>query len=152
MAGEVRRLKFLEGVVVNAPVSYSIASGSILSFASDADYVTYEGAEQIGSYYYNTTKNTIRLYGNNGWKDYAIETRSGVVDIPNGADSLTVAFSSAYQDANYFVNCSIICNDSNPIFLNFIIKNMTVNGFDIKLNAQTDSANYKLSYQIGAKI
>lgn len=152
MAGEVRRLKFLEGVTVVAPVSYSIASGSILAFANDADYVASEGTAQDGSYYYNTTLNVIRLYGNNGWQSYGHEKRSGIVDLAFAEDSKIITFSSPYQDANYVPSVSILCDDSNPIFMQFIIKNVTVNGFEVKLNSATDSINYKIAYSIGAQI
>lgn len=102
MAGEVRRLKFLEGLTVASPSSVA-ASG--------------------------------------------IE-RAAIVNLSPGDSSKTVTFSSALSDANYILVCSIICDDSNPIFLNLIVYNKTVNGFSVKLNAQVDSNNYKLAYQV----
>lgn len=72
-----------------------------------------------------------------------------VYSIPNGVNLISISFATARPDSNYSVSFGIECNDSNPIFLNGIIQNKTVNGFDIILNAPTDSANYKLNYKVG---
>jgi len=69
--------------------------------------------------------------------------------IPNGIGIISIAFATARVDANYVVIPSFECNDVSPIFLQWVIQNKTVNGFDILMNAPTDSANYKLNYTIG---
>lgn len=69
--------------------------------------------------------------------------------IPNNTGILSIVFGTARVDTNYAVKFSFECNDASPIFLMGIIQNKTVNGFDILMNAPTDSANYKLNYTIG---
>lgn len=76
----------------------------------------------------------------------ALLHRSNIVSISNGASSVSVTFSTAFNNATYTVECSIECNDSTPIFLQWIIQNKTSSGFDVIFNAPTDSANYKLNY------
>lgn len=103
MAGEIRRLKFSEGVTVTSPINYSFISGL-----------------------------------------------SGTVNLSLGDSSKTVTFATAWIDVNYNPIVSILCDDANPIFVNCVIQNKTVNGFDVKFNSPMDSNNYKLTYVIGA--
>jgi len=72
-----------------------------------------------------------------------------IYSIGNNIGLLSIVFTSARADDNYAVKFSFECNDASPIFLMGIIQNKTVNGFDILMNAPTDSANYKLNYTIG---
>jgi hypothetical protein len=79
--------------------------------------------------------------------------RCGIHDIADATSSFTVVFSSALADALYvvvpfFQNVT----DADPIFLQGIITAKTVNGFTVKLNTATDTANYKLEYQVNAAI
>lgn len=69
--------------------------------------------------------------------------------IPNGVNLIQFTFSTPRNDALYATPFSFECDDVNPIFLQGMIQNKTVIGFDIILNAPTDSANYKLNYYIG---
>ena len=82
-------------------------------------------------------------------QDYAMPK---LYSIPNSVGILSFTFSTPRPDANYAVKFSFECNDANPIFLMGIIQNKTVNGFDILMNAPTDSANYKLNYTVGNAI
>jgi hypothetical protein len=75
--------------------------------------------------------------------------RAGSVALSIGESSKTIAFTSAMPDALYVPVVSIESSDSNPNFLNFVIKNKTVNGFDVVLNGPADSANYKINYRAG---
>ena len=72
-----------------------------------------------------------------------------IFSIPNNTGILSIVFDIARVDSNYAVKFSFECDDLNPIFLMGMIQNKTVNGFDILMNAPTDSANYKLNYTIG---
>ena len=72
-----------------------------------------------------------------------------IYSIPNGVGIISIAFSTARVDANYVVIPSFECNDTSPIFLQWMIQNKTASGFDILLNAPTDSANYKMHYTLG---
>jgi hypothetical protein len=75
--------------------------------------------------------------------------RAGTSNISDAASSLTVAFSTAVADTAYRVAANFInTNDSDPIFLSGMVTSKTVNGFTMKFNAPTDSANYKLEYSI----
>lgn len=79
-------------------------------------------------------------------------SRGGIVDLSIGESNKTIVFSSAMQNSNFCPSVSILCDDSNPIFLNYIIKNRTINGFDIYFNAPVDSNNYKISYIVGEQL
>lgn len=147
MSGEVRRLVFQEGVVVNAPFSLAASSASLISYASDADFIANEGAPQDGSAYYNTNTKKLRIYTGAAFENVP-SIRSGVVSLSIGDASKAISFSSNWADANYVPVVSILCDDINPIFLNFVIQNKTISGFTVKLNAPVDSANYKISYHI----
>lgn len=72
-----------------------------------------------------------------------------VLAIGNGVGVISVSFATPKTSINYAVKFSFECSDSQPIFLMGMIQNKTVNGFDILLNAPTDSANYKLNYTVG---
>ena len=72
-----------------------------------------------------------------------------VVSLSQGISSASITFSTPKLNTNYSVHHSFECNDANPIFLSGIVKNKTVNGFDIVFNAATDSSNYKLNYSVG---
>jgi len=82
-------------------------------------------------------------------QDYATPK---LYSIPNGVGILNFTFSTPRVNANYTVIPGFECNDVNPIFLQSMIQNKTVNGFDVLLNAPTDSANYKFHYTIGNAI
>lgn len=74
--------------------------------------------------------------------------RAGVTSISNGANSVTVAFSSATPNTSYvpvFAFRNLV--DSDPIFLIGMIVNKTTTGFTVLFNTAVDSANYALEYQ-----
>lgn len=75
-----------------------------------------------------------------------------VVSIGLGVAQIDVTFSTAKLNANYAVVPCFECDDDNPNFFSYYLKNKTVNGFSIVMNAPTDSANYKLNYTIGNTI
>lgn len=147
MAGEVRRLVFSEGVVVNAPFSLAASSGSFVAYATDADYILNEGTPQEGSAYFNTNIKRLRIYNGTSFVN-SHDTRSAIVDLSIGESSKAISFSSPWTDTNYVPTISILCNDADPIFLSYIIQNKTASGFTVKLNAPVDSNNYKISYHV----
>jgi len=68
-----------------------------------------------------------------------------------GLDTFTIVFAVPRYNTSYVVQAGIYNNtDPNPQFQSTVVTNKTVNGFTIKLNAPTDSANYFLSYLVPA--
>jgi len=105
MAGTVKKLQFSEGTDVGAPTDLSLATSSsiIKAYATDAAYVTAEGAAISGSVYLNTTVNKFRMYINSAWRnatpesDSADPTKKFLVDlIGNTTD----------KDATLYFNCT----------------------------------------------
>lgn len=72
-----------------------------------------------------------------------------IYSIPNGVGIISIAFAFPRANDSYTAIPSFECNDPSPIFLQWMIQNKTVNGFDVLLNAPTDSANYKMHYTLG---
>lgn len=73
--------------------------------------------------------------------------RAGTQAITNGANSVTVTFSSDLGSTNYSVVCSILnTTDAGPIFLEVVETTKTSGGFVATFNANADSANYVLQY------
>lgn len=67
--------------------------------------------------------------------------------LPNGAQSFNVVFFAPKASVLYEVTCSFYnLLDSDPIFLQYIVTNQTINGFTVIFNAPTDSANYELGW------
>ncbi len=75
-------------------------------------------------------------------------TNFGIENLINGQDYATIVFENAMSNNGYAVLVAIESNDDDPIFLNYLIKNKTVNGMTIKLNAPVDSSNYFLSWVV----
>jgi hypothetical protein len=149
---ESRRMKFLEGITVTTPLSFSASFSSIIAYSSDALFVASEGSPQQGSIYYNSSSLKVRVYNGTAWEDVGEDKREGITSLSVGESFKTIVFSSAYKNSSYIPHVSILCDDSDPIFLSFIIQNRTVNGFEVKLNAAVDSNNYKISYRIGDQL
>jgi hypothetical protein len=76
-----------------------------------------------------------------------IGRRVGTVSLGVGLKNFTIAFSSAMATTAYGV-MAVLRNevDSDPIFQPLMIKAKTVNGFDVLLQAETDSAFYFIDY------
>ena len=69
MAGETKSLQFSEGVSVSAPTQTFISAGELITYASDAAYVSAKGsAAEEGDIYGNTTDNKIHYYNGSTWK------------------------------------------------------------------------------------
>ena len=77
---------------------------------------------------------------------------SKVIAIGQGVVDIDVTFAVPKLNTGYSVHPCFECDDSNPIFPQYILQNKTVNGFRIHLSAPTDSANYKLNYSVGNTI
>lgn len=88
---------------------------------------------------------SINLGGGGG--SGVLVARADAETISNGAQTLSVVFSSNIGSANYALNVTIENNvDADPIYLTAVITNKTDTGFDVELSAPTDSANYVLNY------
>lgn len=148
MVAEVRRLKFLEGVQVSSPISFAASTRALTPYADSMEYELNEGLPQAGSIFFNTTLSAIEVYNGSSWENIDYK-RSGVVSLTSGESSKTISFSTPYSSSNYVAQVCIECSDSDPMFLQFIIKNKTVNGFTVVFNAPVDSNNYKINYKIG---
>lgn len=73
------------------------------------------------------------------------------VAIGPGIDTFTVTFPSPALNTYYVPEAQLFNDtDPNPQFLNVIVTAKTINGFTVRLNVATDSANYKLSYIVPA--
>jgi hypothetical protein len=67
--------------------------------------------------------------------------------IANATDTFTITFPTPLIATVYVpIVCVNNYTDPSPQFLTAVVVNKTVNGFDVLLNAPTDSANYVLSY------
>lgn len=151
MAGEVKRLKFDEGITVSSPLSYSTSAKSMTVYVDDASFELAEGSAQDGSFYLNSTSGKIRVYNGSSWQDAGESSRTGKAALSLGDSSKTITFSSPWPDTLYIPVVSIECDDADPIFLNYVIQNKTVNGFSIKLNAAVDSNSYIINYKVGSQ-
>lgn len=75
--------------------------------------------------------------------------RSGQDAIGLGATSVTVVFSSPLLTADYVPVVSMVNTvDASPQFQPLLVSNKTTNGFTVKWNDATDSANYELAYSV----
>lgn len=78
-----------------------------------------------------------------------LEQRSGVDAIASSASTVSVTFASPMPDADYSISYSIFNTvDSNPIFLQILSVLKDASGFDVSLNAPTDTANYILEWTV----
>jgi len=79
----------------------------------------------------------------------ALYLRSNIAPISSGQATLTVTFTSTVPDTNYTVAANFQnTTDTNPQFQPITITAKTTGGFTAKWNANTDTANYSLTYQI----
>lgn len=76
-----------------------------------------------------------------------LEVRQGNQSIGNGVATVSVTFSSAMPNSTYGLSVSMKnTTDANPQFQPITITAVSTTGFTVKWNANTDSANYSLSY------
>lgn len=75
--------------------------------------------------------------------------RAAIVAIADATDTVVVAFSDDWPDDEYVVDfCIENTVDADPIFLQGVITDRDASGFTVKLNAPTDSPDYKLNYSV----
>lgn len=81
-------------------------------------------------------------------------SNSGVAAEPalaDATDTFFILFPVPLLSANYVVHAQVTnYTDPNPAFFIATVTQKLPNGFTVKLNAPTDSANYKLSYVVPA--
>lgn len=104
-----------------------------------------------GDVYYNDTLGKFRKFENGSWTDLggssANNGRSGNDSISSGVSQTTITFSSPLPTSNYVVMAEMNnIVDASPQFQTIQVTNKTVNGFTVKWNANTDTANYTLAY------
>lgn len=110
-------------------------SGVILAFVQDTDIL----------YAWDTATLSWLVAGGSG----ALIGRADQVAITNGAQSVSVVFSSPMADTNYAVVFSIGNTvDADPIYLTVVRTNKLTTGFTAVFNAPTDSANYVMDYAV----
>lgn len=149
MSGEVRRLRFSEGVITSGPTQYLLGSLSFAVFANEADFLTAKGtALENGDAFYGSDDDNFFFASGGAFHPVGSDpySRSAIVDLSNGESSKSITFSSPVPDGNFTIDISFFCPDSPPIFLQRMITAQSSTGFDVVFNAQTDSANYKLHY------
>ena len=96
MVGIVKNLLFAEGVIVTPPSNISTSVDSLMSFASDAAYVSDKGSAAVdGDLYYNTTVDRVKVYANSAWVEVGADLASLVVDgdVGIGAGDLVIGTS-----------------------------------------------------------
>lgn len=70
-------------------------------------------------------------------------------DIANGSSEAVIVFPSSFGSADYVALVTLMNTvDADPIMFQFQIKEKTATGFKVRLNAPTDSANYKVLWGI----
>lgn len=108
MAGTVKKLQFSEGTDVGAPTDLGIASSTVViqPYASDAAYVTANGAASSGSAYLNTALDQFRYYTNGVWHnalnatDATDNTKSVAWDFSGQGTGLKTTFAVAAASSN----------------------------------------------------
>lgn len=76
---------------------------------------------------------------------------AGVVNLAQGQSSFVVTYDTTIASIPPLFSVANTV-DTFPIFLNGIITAFSGTGFTITFNAQTDTANYKLSYAVMAGV
>lgn len=80
--------------------------------------------------------------GGSNVKNYGRES------IINGQDYATIVFTVAMLTTTYTALISIETDDGDPIFLSHIVKNKTVNGMTIQLNAPVNNSSYYIDWAV----
>ena len=81
-----------------------------------------------------TEGNSVKNYG-----------RESIID---GEDYATVIFSKQMLSTNYTAMVSIETNDADPIFFGHVVKNKTINGMTIQLNAPVNNSSYYIDWAV----
>ena len=75
------------------------------------------------------------------------QERSGVIALPLGTSTLTVAFLPIFSTTTYSITYSFVNNiDVAPLHRTCMFKNLTVGGFDVIISNVTETANYILHW------
>ena len=65
-----------------------------------------------------------------------------------GQDYATIVFDTAMLNTNYTAIITIETDDSDPFFLSHIVKNKTVNGMTVQLNAPVNNSSYYIDWAV----
>lgn len=77
---------------------------------------------------------------------------AGVVNLTSGISSIIVNYDVTLLTAIPPIFSFANATDANPIFLIGYVSAFSTTGFTVVMNAQTDSANYKLSYVVAGAV
>ena len=81
MAGEIRKLKFADGVTVTAPDVVFATAGEIVQYVDIAAYEAAKGSVgDEGDIFYNTTDNTIQWHNGTSWGVVITEDNASSID------------------------------------------------------------------------
>lgn len=108
-----------------------------LNSLEKAKFVDYQGNTAIRVFVVNPSSG-----GSSSVTDFGRE------NVINGQSYVTIVFSVAMSNENYVPLVNIETDDSDPAFLNYVVKDKTVNGMTIKFNAPVDSSNYYVSWAV----
>lgn len=75
-------------------------------------------------------------------------TQAGIVNIPAGTSSVSVDFSNQYPSIDYILAVSLENKiDVEPSVYPILVKDKTINGFDVYFSGEIDSSNYYLNWK-----
>lgn len=91
--------------------------------------------------------NTVEVTYSGAQGPAAVPVNAGVLSLASGVSTATITFDTEMPNVNYVVHIAFENSvDADPIFLLHHIYLKTVEEFSIRMNAPTDSANYKINW------
>lgn len=72
----------------------------------------------------------------------------GRENVLNGQDYATIVFSVPMLSTNYTTLITIETDDADPIFLSHVVKNKTLSGMTVKLNAPVNTSGYFVHWAV----
>ncbi len=74
--GKIKQIAFSEGTSVSAPISVGSTSVGYDVYATEADFVTANGAASVGDAFYDSTLNCVKVFINAAWRILANTTEA----------------------------------------------------------------------------
>ena len=110
MAGEIKFLRFDDGVTVNPPDSLFVEIGALSTYVDDAAYVAAKAsAAALGDIYLNSTSNLVRYYNGSAWGFLVSE--SGSQDLTN---KTSIGIGTASVDASSILDTVSTTKGTRP--------------------------------------
>lgn len=134
-----RNLTDIQGASVSAPTQNGYSATKLSAYASDAAYVTANGAATTGATYWNTTSLVVRQYDGTAWQDNKILFSTEANSALTGSDQ---DFTPGRYQIVSFTNASLQSIRSiNPAVQKFLILiNATGTSMEIKNEASAATA------------